>query len=288
MYDILILGGGPAGVSAALTAYNRRRSVLVLSNAPESSPLWKAKLVTNYPGMDRVTGPQMLEGMHRQLRALEIPVVYRKVVQVMALGDRFACAAGSEAYEGRSLILCPGNAPKASVTDEGTYLGRGVSYCATCDGMLYRGREVAVLGFDGEAPAEANFLAGIGCRVTYYGKGERPAALKPEIPFRQAVQYRIHGDGNRVTGLEADGYLYAADGVFILRPSMAADSLLPGLALREGHIAVGPDLAASVPGVFAAGDCIGKPYQVAKAVGEGNVAALSADRWLEQQTGRSN
>ena len=87
MYDILILGGGPAGVSAALTAYNRRRSVLVLSNAPESSPLWKAKLVTNYPGMDRVTGPQMLEGMHRQLRALEIPVVYRKVVQVMALGD---------------------------------------------------------------------------------------------------------------------------------------------------------------------------------------------------------
>ena len=288
MYDLLIIGGGPAGVSAALTAYNRHRSVLLLTNPAESSPLWKAKLVTNYPGMDRVSGPQMMETMHRQMRELEIPVIYRKVVQVMALGDRFACAAGSDAYEGRSLILCPGNAPKASVTGESDYLGKGVSYCATCDGMLYRGRNVAVLGFDEEAPAEANFLAGIGCKVTYFGKRERPAALRPEIPFRQAVQYRVHGDGARITGLEADGYLYPADGVFILRPSMAADSLLAGLAIRDGHIVVGPDMATTIPGAFAAGDCIGKPYQVAKAVGEGNIAALSADRWLEQHDERSN
>ena len=113
-------------------------------------------------------------------------------------------------------------------------------------------------------------------------------ALRPEIPFRQAVQYRVHGDGTRITGVEADGYLYPADGVFILRPSMAADSLLAGLAIQDGHIVVGPDMATSIPGAFAAGDCIGKPYQVAKAVGEGNIAAMSADRWLEQHDGRSN
>ncbi len=280
MYDLLIVGGGPAGVSAALTARSRGREVLVVTNPPRSSPLARAKLVTNYPGMDAVSGRQMLEAMHHQLRAQEIPLLEAKVVQILPAGDRFVCAAGSEVYEGRGLILTVGAAPRTSVEGEEAYLGRGVSYCATCDGMLYRNRTVAVLGFGGEAPEEAAFLAGIGCRVLYFAKGERPAALAAGMEFRRAVQYRIQGDGTRVTGLEADGYLYPADGVFLLRDSVAADSLLPGLEMDGGHIRVDATMAASLPGVFAAGDCVGRPYQVAKAVGEGNIAALTADRWL--------
>ena len=282
MVDILIVGGGPAGISAALTARSRGRSVLVLSNPYETNPLARAVRVTNYPGMEAVSGQAMLEAMTKQLLAQDIPLVVCKVVQVLNMGDRFVCAAGSEVYEGRSLILAVGHMPKASIEGESEYLGRGVSYCATCDGMLYRGRTVAVLGFGGEAPEEAAFLSSIGCNVLYFGKKSRPANLPDSMEYRRAVQYRIQGDGSRVTGLEADGYLYPVEGVFLLRDSMVADSLLPGLSMNEGHILTDSTMAASVPGVFAAGDCVGKPYQVAKAVGDGNIAALSADRWLDR------
>ena len=282
MYDLLIIGSGPAGVSAALTAHSRGRSVLVLSNAYESNPLCRAPLVTNYPGMDAVSGEQMLEVMHGQLHAQQIPLVEAKVVQVLSMGNRFACAAGSEVYEGRSLLLAVGNTPKATIKGEADYLGRGVSYCATCDGMLYRQRPVAVLCFAPDAVEETNFLANIGCRVQAFGKGQRPVGLQGTIEYVSAKQYIIHGDGQIVTGLEADGYFYPVNGVFLLRASMAADSLLQGLEMTGGHIWTDSTMATSIPGVFAAGDCVGKPYQVAKAVGDGNIAALSADRWLEQ------
>ncbi len=282
MVDILIVGGGPAGISAALTAHSRGRSVQVLSNPYETNPLARAVRVTNYPGMDTVSGQAMLEAMTGQLRSQDIPLAVCKVVQVLNMGERFVCAAGSEVYEGRSLILAVGHMPKASIEGESDYLGRGVSYCATCDGMLYRNRVVAVLGFGGEAPEEAAFLASIGCKVLYFGKKARPSNLPEGMEYRRAVQYRIQGDGSRVTAVEADGYLYPVEGVFLLRDSMVADSLLPGLSMHEGHILTDSSMAASVPGVFAAGDCVGKPYQVAKAVGDGNIAALSADRWLDR------
>ena len=286
MYDILIVGGGPAGVSAALTARSRGRSVLVLSNPPRTSPLARARLVTNYPGMNAVTGLQMLDAMHSQLRAQDIPVAEGKVVQAMALEDRFLCAAGTEVYEGRSLILAVGAAPKRTISGEAEYLGRGLSYCATCDGMLYRGRTVAVLGFGAEAPSEAAFLASIGCRVLYFGTTAAPP-LPAGMEYRRAVQYTLQGDGTRVTGLVADGFLYPVDGVFLLRDSMAADSLLAGLDTDGGHIRTERDLRTSIPGVFAAGDCTGRPYQAAKAAGEGNIAALSADQWLAGKSERS-
>lgn len=287
MYDLLIIGGGPAGISAALTAANRGRSTLILTNAYSGNPLCRAPLVTNYPGMSAVSGEQMLAQMYEQLHRMELPVVNRKVVQIMNMGTHFACAAGSEVYEGASLLLTVGMMPKAGVAGEADYLGKGVSYCATCDGMLYRGKKTAVLGLSPDAAEEANFLAGIGCEVTYFGKSTRPASLQSAVPFQKALQYRIHGDGAHVSGLEADGYLYPTDGIFILRQSVVADSLIPGLEMAGGHIVVDREMHASIPGVFAAGDCVGKPYQIAKAVGEGNIAALSADRWMEQQKERS-
>lgn len=288
MYDILIIGGGPAGISAALTAYNRRRSVLLLSNDYQSNPLCRAPLVTNYPGLASVSGLQLMSRMYEQLQELQIPVIHKKVVQILNMGDYFACAAGQDVYEGKSLLLATGQAPSATVPGETDYLGRGVSYCATCDGMLFRRREIAVLGFGGDAVEEANFLLGIGCKVRFFGKKSRPDGLQADIPFQKAVQYRIHGNEQRVTGLEADGFLYPVEGVFVLRPGVAASSLLPGLVMQDGHIAVDSSMQTSVPGVFAAGDCIGKPYQIAKATGDGNIAALTIDRWLEQQKERGS
>ena len=279
MYDILIVGAGPAGISAALTAQHRGRSVLVIGNDYRESPLARAHVIHNYPAVTG-TGLELLSAMHRQLRELDIPVVTRRVLQAMATGTGFACSAGTDVYEAGSLILCTGLPRGRELEGEAAFLGRGVSNCATCDGMLYRGRETAVAGEGGEAVEDANFLHGIGCRVRFFARGERPAELRTEIPFLRARQFRIVGEDGHVTSLEADGTFYPADAVFVLRPTVAVESLLPGLETQDGRIVTDRDMAASVPGVFAAGDCVGKPLQLAKAVGEGNIAALSADHWL--------
>ena len=147
-------------------------------------------------------------------------------------------------------------------------MGKGVSYCATCDGMLYRGRSVAVLGLGSEAEADAAFLEQIGCKVLYFTRA-------------QAKNIEIQGIDN-VTALVNDGTTYPVDGVFILRDTVAASALLPGLTIDGGHIEVGADMETNLPGVFAAGDCTGRPYQIARAVGQGNIAALAADRYIKE------
>lgn len=287
MYDLLIIGGGPAGVSAALTAANRQRSALVLSNDYHANLLCRAPEVTNYPGMPGVTGQRLMDALYDHLKRAGVAFTAQKVVQVMNMGGRFTCGTASEVFEGRSLLLCLGQVPATALEGEREYLGRGVSYCATCDGMLYRGRTVAVLGSSPDAPEEANFLASIGCKITYFSRAARPESLREEIAFQRASKYSILGDGTRVTHLSADGQLFPADGVFVLRAGVSADSLIPGIAMKNGHIEVDSAMCTSIPGVFAAGDCTGKPYQIAKATGQGNIAALEADRWLDSRKERN-
>ena len=287
MYDMLIVGAGPAGISAALTAQHRGRGVLVIGNDFRESPLAKAHVIHNYPGITG-DGMQLLEAMHQQLRALDIPVVTRRVLQAMASGGGFSCSAGTDVYEARSLLLCTGLPRGRELEGEHMYLGRGVSNCATCDGMLYRGRDTVVAGEGGEAVEDANFLHGIGCRVQFFARGERPGGLREEIPFHSAKRFRVVGENGRATGLEADGTFYPAYAVFVLRPTVSIESLLHGLKTEDGRIVTDRDMTTSIPGVFAAGDCAGKPLQLAKAVGEGNIAALSADRWLIEKGGKND
>ena len=159
-------------------------------------------------------------------------------------------------------------------------MGAGVSYCATCDGMLYRGRDVVVAGRSAEAPEEANYLHGLGCRVTYTAPA-RPEDLNQEIPFVKAARIEVCGDG-KVTSVKADGQEIPCDGVFILRSAVAPTDLLPALELKDGYIAVNRDMATNIPGVFAAGDCTGQPLQIAKAAGEGQVAGHRAAEYLDR------
>lgn len=267
-YDILVLGGGPAGISAALTARARGRSVLVVSNPAGTSSLAKAHRIDNYPGLTGMSGADMLAAMAKGLEELAIPVVTGRATGVMPLGSSFMVSVGTDVYTAAALILAAGAAQPKAYPGEAELLGRGVSYCATCDGMLYRGRKVAVIGLSADAAEEAEFLTGIGCEVEFFDRG-------------RARRFAVKG-ADKVEALIADDAEYPVDGVFILRDTVASTVLLPSLALDGGHIAADRAMATSVPGVFAAGDCVGRPYQIAKAVGEGNVAALSADAYIKR------
>lgn len=278
-YDIIVLGSGPAGLSAAVTARGRNKSVLVIGNRWQDSPLARAERVDNYLGMPGMTGMEMLEAFRRHAQEMGVEMVTGKVLSIMEW-EGFTLTVGSQLYQGSALILAPGVVRQAKFTGEETYLGRGVSYCATCDGMLYRNKPVAVVGRSKDAPHEAAYLKSIGCQVVYVAP-KRPDQLEEDIPFIQAAKLAVKGE-QTVTALEADGADIPVNGVFILREAVAPGDLLPGLTLENGAIQVDRSMATSVPGVFAAGDATGAPLQVSKAVGEGLIAALSACEYLDR------
>lgn len=278
-YDIIVLGSGPAGLSAAVTARGRNKSVLVIGNRWQDSPLARAERVDNYLGMPGITGMEMLEAFQRHAQEMGVEMVTGKVLSIMEW-EGFHLTVGSQLYQGSALILAPGVVRQAKFPGEETYLGRGVSYCATCDGMLYRNKPVAVVGRSKDAPHEAAYLKSIGCQVVYVAP-KRPDQLEENIPFIQAAKLAVKGE-QTVTALEADGADIPVNGVFILREAVAPGDLLPGLTLEKGAIQVDRSMATSVPGVFAAGDATGAPLQVSKAVGEGLIAALSACEYLDR------
>lgn len=277
-YDVLVVGSGPAGLAAAVAARGRDKSVLVVGNPWQESPLARAERIDNYLGLPGVNGRELMEHFSAHAQRVGVEFHTGRVVAVMAW-EGFALTAGSEVFQGRTLVLAPGVARLAKYPGEAELLGRGVSYCATCDGMLYRGREIAVVGKTADAPQEANYLRELGCRVTYVGD-QPPEGLRPDIPFVKATRLEVLGE-KKVEALRAGSVTLPCEGVFILRPSMAPADLLPGLALEGGYIKTDRNMATNLPGVFAAGDCTGLPLQVSKAVGEGQVAGHRASEYVD-------
>ncbi|MEG2699434.1 MAG: NAD(P)/FAD-dependent oxidoreductase [Ruthenibacterium sp.] len=213
--------------------------------------------------------------------SLGVEIRHAKVGNIMAFGGHFMVNAGGDILECRSVILATGISKANPIPGETELLGRGVSYCATCDGMLYRGRSVAVWGIAADAAHEANFLAKIGCHVTFIA-AKRPDELADDILFIQGKLSSVQGE-SAVTAAAVNGEFLPVTGVFILRPGTPPDALLPGLAVQNGAVSVDAGCAANLPGVFAAGDVTGAPLQVSKAVGEGLVAGQAAAVYLDGQ-----
>jgi thioredoxin reductase (NADPH) len=288
MYDIIIIGGGPAGLSAAITARARDKKVLIISNKPQESPLAKAKLIDNYPGLVQVSGRYLLEQMLVHARGLGAELVYERAISVLPVGGQFSVATGRAGFDARAVILAVGTQPGKPFRGEDEFLGRGVSYCATCDGMLYRGKTACVVGDNADAVEEANFLVRIGARVIFIAK-KTPGGLDEGITALEGTVAEIKGDEHGVTELvlnaakDGGAESIPCNGVFILRPSLAPTALIAGLGLDGGYIAVDQAMRTNIPGVFAAGDCVGQPLQVAKAAGEGQRACLSAVKYLDQK-----
>ena len=265
LYDIIIIGGGPAGLSAALTGLNRGKAVAVVTNGAETSNLYKAESVSNYPGLPDMTGEEMTGLFRHQLEGSAADVIPGRALNVMPMGNVFGVAVGNDFYQARALILAAGITRENLYPGEAEFLGRGVSYCATCDGMLYRGKTVALIGNNKEAAEDAGFLEDIGCKV---------------LRFTENGRYEISG-GLKADTLKFRGQEYPVDGVFIIKDTVSVTRLVPGLEVGKSGIVTDRRMATNLPGVFAAGDCTGKPYQLGKAVGEGNIAALSACEYLD-------
>ncbi len=284
MYDLLIIGGGCAGSSAAITARQRNLNVLMLYAG--DGALEKAARVDNYPGLPQVSGGEMVRLFRQQAQDMGTEIKRQLVQKVLPLDDSFSVLAGMDLYEARTILLALGTSRVNPLQGEEELLGQGVSYCATCDGMFYKDKHMIVVAGGLEAVEEANYLSEIG-KVSYFtekphDKAELSGAIEQVAGKPKAIEQA--GAGMR---LITDQGSLEADGIFVLRPAVAMTQLLPEVAVQKGAVVTDENLMTNLPGVFAAGDIIGAPLQAAKAVGDGNRAALAIASYLRKQAAQA-
>lgn len=281
-YDIAIVGTGPAGVSAALTAKNRNKNILLIGRKDLSNKVIKSHKILNYPGLPDITGEELVLAMREHLAQMDIEITEEQVTNVYAMGDYFALQCAKEMYEASAVILATGVMPGKLLPGEEANLGRGVSYCATCDAALYKGKEATVLGYSRKEEDEAAFLSEVAARVYYVPVyKEEPEFTASNIEVIRGIPKEIRRDDNKSVLVLNDREV-VSDVVFVLRDSVSPGQLVPGLETEGAHIRVTRDMKTNIAGLFAAGDITGDPYQDAKAVGEGNTAAISAVKYLAE------
>ena len=282
-YDCIVIGSGPAGLSAALNLKIHNKNILWFGNGSLSEKVEKAECVENYPGLPGVSGGQLQKAFLAHKDAMGLEITDKIVSTIYNMGGYYTVMADNEFYETQTIVLATGVVSANQYAGEAEFLGRGVSYCATCDGNLYKGKKIAVISTAKRFEHEVRFLAELAGKVILFPFYKDCEVVGENVELVKKAPKEIKG-GFRVSGIEfADGSELPVDGIFIMRNSIAPTTLLAGLEVADGHIGVNRRQETNLAGVFAAGDCTGKPYQYAKAVGEGNVAAHSVIEYLGEK-----
>jgi len=281
--DIAIIGCGPAGLSAAINAKIRSKSVMVFGAEICSPKLQSAPWVDNYLGFDHISGEELRNKFVGHARAMGIEINRTRVDNIYPNGDEgFMLAAKSEFYQAQAIIIATGVSHATYLPGERDFVGRGVSYCGTCDGPLYKGKTVTVIAYTEEGVEEANYLATVAGKVNFIPQFNYREHLNSAVEVVRTKPIGILGE-DKVSHLATKDGQVATDGLFIFRDVTPAEQLLSGLNLKQGAIEVDRSMATNIAGVFAAGDVTGRPLQLAKAVGEGLVAGLSAAAFIERK-----
>ncbi len=282
MLDCIIVGSGVAGVSAGLTLKANNKSFMIFGSKNLSEKITKAELIKNYVGLSDITGQDFCRQIQAQLKDADIQIQEEKVSGVYALKEKFGVATQEGGYyESKTVILCTGVESIKLVDGETQFLGKGVSYCATCDGFLYKDKTIAVLCTSKRLEHEIEHLSGFAKKI-YLIAMYKPVEVQGEnIEIIRKMPIKIDGEKRVEKVVFADREL-SVDGVFVLRESIAPSVLLSGLETVDGHIKTERNMQTNIQGCFSAGDCTGRPYQYAKAVGEGNIAGHSVTAYLSE------
>lgn len=280
-YDIAIIGSGPAGLSAALNAKIRNKSFIIFGNKNLSNKIVKAQKINNYLGFYGMTGMELKESFENHIKRMEIEITEERVNNIYAMGDYYTLMVNTKVYEAKTIILATGVEFSKPLLGELEFLGRGVGYCATCDAPLYRDKTVVIVSSNEEGEHEANYVSELASKVYYVPLYKEVKSINGNIELINDKPIEIIGD-KLVEKVKLINGEIKTDGIFLLRDAIAPGQLVPGLAEVDGHIAVNRLMETNLKGCFAAGDCIGTPYQYIKAAGEGNIAALSAIAYISK------
>ncbi|MBP5242592.1 MAG: NAD(P)/FAD-dependent oxidoreductase [Clostridia bacterium] len=281
MYDVIIVGSGMAGVSAALTLQLHKKNILWLGSPELSEKIRKAERIRNYPGLSDISGEAFVETLKNQVAEAGLVITDEMATGVYAMGDKFTVLTEKGSYDGLTVVVTTGVESAKSVAGEEKFVGRGVSYCATCDGFLYKGKTIAVVATSEEKEGEVEYLASLAEKVYFFPQYKNVGVNLPNVEIITEKPKEIAGV-RRVEKLLTETREFAVECVFFLKNAMAPSVLVGGIKAEGGHVVVNRDMSTNLKGCFAAGDCTGAPYQYAKAAGEGNVAAHSVVGYLRE------
>lgn len=284
MYDTIIIGAGPAGITAGIYAKRGNLETLIIHNC--ESALQKATKIENYYGfIDGITGDKLYYNGIRQAEKLGIDVKNEEVLKIEFCADGFKVITNIKTHLTKSIILATGtkkNAPKIKGIKE--FEGKGISYCAICDGFFYKNKTVAVVGNGSYAVSEANDLINIVSKLIMLTNGaERPQIRGDNVEINSKPIKEFAGQ-DKIEKVEFnDGTDLKIDGAFIAQGSADSSDFARklGIILNDNKIKVDENMETNIKGIFACGDCIGGTLQISKAVDDGMVAGLSVIKYLK-------
>ena len=305
MYDVIVVGGGPAGLTAALYAARAGKDVLVLEGESTGGQIQYSPLVDNYPGLPGMSGAQFAQTLTEQVQNLGVHVRMEEVTFLRTQNGLFELTTPQGRYSATALVLATGvSHRKLGLQGEDDLIGLGVSYCAVCDGAFYQGRPVAVVGGGDTALQEALFLSARCSKVTVIHRRDLfrgESRLVQQLREKNKVEFRLsctvetlQSGPEGLTGLtlrdlKQDKTLdLPVDGLFVAVGQEPHSQVFANLVTTDdqGYFLAGENCATSLPGVFAAGDCRVKSVrQLTTAVGDGAVAGLAASAYVD---GRQN
>lgn len=309
-YNLIIIGTGPAGLTASIYASRYQIKHLLIGSQLGGAIVW-ASVVENYPGFESISGSDLAQKLIDQVKKLGAEIKNTGVIQINKKEDNFELKTESgEVFEARALIIATGTQrQKLNVAGESEYLGKGVSYCATCDATFFKEKIVAVVGGSNAAAMSAIHLAALAQKV-YLVYRKKPLRADPiwvqrveketkiEI-FYETNILEILGDGQKMTALKLDKVYQGsdqlkADGLFIEIGGVPGTDLVKVLGVEldeKGYVRVKPDMSTNIPGVFAAGDVANASdefQQIVTATSEGALAANSVYEYLKERINEKN
>ncbi len=283
MHDVIVIGGGPAGVSAAVYLKRFKLDVIILMK--DEGTLAKTDYIENYYGFEKpISGPELVRRGIEQAKNIEIPVNIEEVLGIDYF-DTFTVKTNVGEHEARSILLATG-ASKVNLKVRGfhDYVGKGISYCAICDGFIYRDRKIGVLGNSEFMHEELEILKNFSKDITVFTHGEE--LLVNVGDYSVVTEPVTLIEGNEVlTTIRTANKAYPIDALFIAMgtPSALDFALRMGAFIEKNNIIVDKEYMTNIPGLFAAGDCIGGLMQIAKAVNDGANAAMAIHRYLRKK-----
>ena len=297
-YDLVIIGGGPGGITAAIYALRARMKLIMLERAGIGGQIALSDIIENYPGFPALSGPELMAKFEEHAKKEGLEVKNGLVSSIRKEDDLFTIEMGKESLSAKSVIIATGAEPsELGITGEREFFGRGVSTCATCDGPFYRGKDVAVIGGGDTAVKEAIFLSKLVKKVHIVHRRDQLRAekvLQERIRSKDNVEFcwnhtglEVKGDKMGVTGLviedknSKEKRELKVDGVFIFVGLNPSTSFVECEKDKFGFIKTDENMETSIPGLFAVGDCRITPLrQVATAVGDGAIAAMKAEEYV--------
>lgn len=280
-YDCAIIGSGPAALSSAINLKIRNKNIIIFGDKELSVKINKADTINNYLGISEISGENLNKLFFEHIEKMGIEINQDRVVGIYNMGNYFDIVTRNNIeYESSTVIIATGIQYSKYYDGEEKFIGRGISYCSMCDGLLYKNKNVAIIGDFNNCKGDIEYLSSICANVYYITKKNVEFYVSENVKIINDKIKFIEGDV-KVNKLVLENSTIKINGIFIIRDNVMIDQLIPGITTEKGRIIVDRNMHTNIKGCFAAGDVTGKPYQIIKSAGEGNIASFSVLEYLD-------